>query len=187
MFIRWKKWFWWAIAVAQAGENHEDECGFTWYFLKGTKASIPDFIQELISSAHLETESLKNVWHISDVVTKEIPITTLINIGSSVSWRFLLWWIRKFNADRDNDMIRVTQWSKNWRSTIFWIRGQEQVEKIRRLIITVQGIKSWRSTIFWIKGQEQVEKIRRLIITVRYTSWKVDNIVKACETAKSKT
>ena len=54
-----KKWFLWTMAAAQAAENHGDEWGLAWYFLRGIYRSIPTWThtQKLLAAA--EAPSLK--------------------------------------------------------------------------------------------------------------------------------
>ena len=40
-WYKWKKWFPWAMAVAQAAENHWDEWGLAWYLRWAIRTSIP--------------------------------------------------------------------------------------------------------------------------------------------------
>ena len=58
-----KKWFVWAMAAAQAAENHEDEWGLTWCLQSGIYTSIPTWTYPQNTLAALEALSLKIFCH----------------------------------------------------------------------------------------------------------------------------
>ena len=58
-WYKWKKWFLWTMAAAQAAENYGVEWGLTWYFLWGIYTSIPTWTHSQNSLAAAEAPSLK--------------------------------------------------------------------------------------------------------------------------------
>ena len=84
-WYKWKKWFLWTMAASQAAENHGDEWGSIWYFLRGMNP-----LTKFTSSSR--STKLKDIlpWIISQMITKTIPISTRIFISYAMKWGILL-------------------------------------------------------------------------------------------------
>ena len=54
-WYKWKKWFLWTMAAAQAAENHGDEWCLTWFIQWGIYTSIPTWTHSQDSPAAAET------------------------------------------------------------------------------------------------------------------------------------
>ena len=74
LLVKWKKWFLWTMAAAQAAENHGDEWGLTWYFLWGIYTSIPTWTHSQNSLAVAEAlRSLKKSSHETSLKWSQRP------------------------------------------------------------------------------------------------------------------
>ena len=67
-WYKWKEWFLWPMAAAQASKNHEDEWGLTWYFLWGIYTSTPTWTQSqnLIEAAEAPSLKISSHEHLSN-------------------------------------------------------------------------------------------------------------------------
>ena len=63
LLVQPKKRFLWAMAAAEAAENHGDEWGFNWYLRWGIYTSIPTWTHSQNSLAAVEALSLKIFFH----------------------------------------------------------------------------------------------------------------------------
>ena len=90
-WCKWKKWFLWTMAAAQAAENHGDEWwDLTWYFWQGNSNQNP--LTKFSSSSSRSTE-FKDIlpWNISQIITKTIPISMRIVISYEMQLGIPLW------------------------------------------------------------------------------------------------
>ena len=85
-WYKWKKWFLWTMAAAQAAENHGDAWCLTCYFLSEIYTSIPTWTQSPNSVA-AEAPILKDILpsNLSQMITKTIPISLRIVISYVMS------------------------------------------------------------------------------------------------------
>ena len=53
VWCKWKKWYPWIMAAAQASENHGDEWGLTWYFVRDVfiKSFLNPHLKNLLAAA----------------------------------------------------------------------------------------------------------------------------------------
>ena len=106
-WCKWKKWFLWTMAAAQAAENHGDEWwDLTWYFWQGNSNQNP--LTKFSSSSSRSTE-FKDIlpWNISQIITKTIPISTSIVISYVMKRGMPLWIWWKVNGNWDNIVEQI--------------------------------------------------------------------------------
>ena len=72
-------------------------------------------------------------WNISQMITKNVPISKRIVISYSIKWRIPLWsqWKLRHN------MIRSSQWRQSHCRTNTSIRRKKKIQKSRTMIITI--------------------------------------------------
>ena len=114
LWYKRKKWFLWTMAAAQAAENHGDEWDLTWYFLWGIYTPIPTWTHSQNSLASAEAPGLKINSHGTFLKWSQRPSQsardshTLCYETGIPLW---IWW--KANRNRDNNMIRIFQWTES--------------------------------------------------------------------------
>ena len=105
-------------------------------------------MRDIYTNSNLNTEFTKSSksckfkyilpWTISQIITKNVPISTRIVISYSIKWGIPLWiwWKVNENLLRYN-MIRSSQWRKNHCRTNTSITRKKKIQKGRIKIITV--------------------------------------------------
>ena len=117
-WYKWKKWFLWTMAAAQAAEKHGDEWGLTWYLWWGVNTSIPNWNHSQNALAAAEALSLKIhpwnhlLWNISQMMTKTVWISTRIVLSYVIKQGIPFWVCWKIKGNWDKNMFRISQWRK---------------------------------------------------------------------------
>ena len=138
------------MAAAQAAENHGDEWGLTWYFLRDIYINFNLNPLTKFPSSSRSTK-LKDIlpWNISRMITKTIPITTGI-VTSYVMKRGIplsIWW--KVRGNWDNNMIRISQWRQSHCRTNTSIRRKKEIQQSWTMRMG-SGIRVGKLTI-WVR------------------------------------
>ena len=112
-WYKWKKWFLWTMAAAQAVENHGYEWGSMDLILTMRDIYINSNLNPLpkFTGSSRSTE-LKDIlpWNISQMNPKTIPFSMRIVISYAMKQGILFWVWRKVNGNWDNNMMRLSQW-----------------------------------------------------------------------------
>ena len=104
-----KKWFLWAMAAAQAAENHVDERCLTWYLWWERYTSISTGTNSQNSLAAAEALILKILSHGTSLKWSQRPFSTRIVISYLMKQ---FWVYSEVSWNRDNNMIKISEWGE---------------------------------------------------------------------------
>ena len=80
------------------------------------------------------------LWNMSQIITKTIPISMRIVITYAMKRGilFLVYW--KVNGNWDNNVIKISQWRKNYGRTNTSIRRKKEIQKRRTVRVTLRDL-----------------------------------------------
>ena len=120
---KWKEWFLWAMVVAKVDENHREDWGLNWYLQWYIHQFQPNPPTKFTSNSR--STEFKDIlwWNISQLIPKTVSSSMRIVISYAMKWGIPFWW--KVNGNLDNNMIRISQWSKSHCKTYSSIRKKK--------------------------------------------------------------
>ena len=127
------------MAATQAAENHGDEWGLTWYFLRDICINSNLNPLTRFSSSSSRSTKFKDIlpWNIPQMIMKTISISTRIVISYAMKWGIPLWIWWKVNGNWDNNMIRIFQQRESHCRRNTSVRRNKQIQKSRTVTVTV--------------------------------------------------
>ena len=109
--------------VAKVDENHREDWGLTWYLQWYIHQFQPNPPTKFTSNSR--STEFKDIlwWNISQLIPKTVSSSMRIVISYAMKWGIPFWW--KVNGNLDNNMIRISQWSKSHCKTYSSIRKKK--------------------------------------------------------------
>ena len=123
LLVQTKKWFLWTITTAHPAKNHGHVRIFT--IRDAYKNSNLNSITKFTSSSR--STEFKDIftWNISRMITKTIPISTIIVISYAKKQDTLFSVCWKANGNWDSNLIRISQWGESHIKTNIKVRRKK--------------------------------------------------------------